>query len=291
MASRLRVAWIGDPKKLATKPGYPKPSLRDRLQKEGGWSFVHLTPREVKTGALHTGAYDIFIIPGGYAPNFAAALGKEGGEKIRDFVQAGGGYVGICAGAYLGTSWGYELLPVNVMDIEHWNRGSTDACVLKTTESGRQIAALPEEFSIRYNNGPLFEIFDSSATSLADFETQLLGKDGSYPAIMRGSPALVAGSLGRGRVLLISPHMEGSPEFADAFRSLVAWTSQGPAIVVTEKEQPEATEASISAVFQKFDVKKAWISPFRQGWNAYKRIRWSPPRGRHNPILGWQSRP
>jgi len=49
----------------------------------------------------------------GFAPNYAEALGSRGGEAISKFVKGGGGYVGICAGAYLASDWGYELLEVN----------------------------------------------------------------------------------------------------------------------------------------------------------------------------------
>ncbi|CAE7706757.1 unnamed protein product, partial [Symbiodinium necroappetens] len=281
----LRVAWIADPKKFGSKPGYPKPSLRDRLQKEAGWSFVRLTPEEVRKGALLTSSYDVFIVPGGYAPNFAAALGDLGGERIRDFVKAGGGYVGICAGAYLGTSWGYDLLPVNVLDIDHWDRGKTDACELSATDAGRRIAGktLPATFAVRYANGPLLEILDSCVESFVDFQSQLRGKRGTYPPLMKGSPALLGGPLGKGRVLLVSPHIEGTKELGDCFRSFVRWTAEAgqpditaatkpaaaPAVSDASatqpssvplaapevpKEAPKATEAEIVEIFRKFDL-------------------------------------
>ncbi len=128
--------------------------------------------------------------------------------------QAGGGYIGICAGAYLGTSWGYDLLPVNVFDINHWDRGRTLKCQLKTTARGLQISPnLPKDFAVPYVNGPLFEILDSSVESLVDFESQLCGKDGTYPQVMRGSPAIVAGPFGKGRVVLLSLGHQNMTEF------------------------------------------------------------------------------
>lgn len=128
--------------------------------------------------------------------------------------QAGGGYVGICAGAYLGTSWGYDLLPVNVLDINHWDRGKTLKCQLKTTARGLRISPkLPKDFEIPYVNGPLFEILDSSVESLVDFESQLCGKDGTYPQVMRGSPAILAGPFGKGRVVLLSLGQQNIAEF------------------------------------------------------------------------------
>lgn len=230
-AWKPRVAWIADPKKFGKKPGYPKPSLRDRLQREAGWSFIRVTAQEVRSGALNRNTYDLFVVPGGYAPNFAAELGELGGQRIRQFVQAGGGFAGICAGAYLGSMWGFELLPVNILDIEHWDRGTTEECHIRKTLAGARVAGpmLPDAFSVRYANGPLFELLDSSVEPLLEFDSELRGKKGSYPALMRGSPAAVGGPCGRGRVVLLSPHMEGSPEVADAFRSILLWTTEGSA--------------------------------------------------------------
>lgn len=37
---------------------------------------------------------------GGYDLGFESALGKEGVKQISKFVQNGGSYLGICAGAY-----------------------------------------------------------------------------------------------------------------------------------------------------------------------------------------------
>ena len=198
--------------------------------------------------------------------------------------KAGGGYVGICAGAYLGTSWGYDLLPVNVLDIEHWDRGKTLDCHLKATLVGKRIAGSLQEFSVPYANGPLFEILDSAVESLVDFQSQLCGKKGTYPKLMQGSPAIVAGPCGKGRVLLMSPHMEGTAAVGDAFRSFVAWTAQGLSEASTRVPEPltskseaavavetpgsddgkapdrpevsSVTEADVTQIFQKFDLNK-----------------------------------
>ena len=51
------------------------------------------------------------------------------------FVKAGGGLMGIGAGAYLASNWGYRLLDVDILDLQHWKRGSTDRCPIQV--SGR----------------------------------------------------------------------------------------------------------------------------------------------------------
>ncbi len=46
----------------------------------------------------------LLVVPGGRDIFYHEALKKRGTEKIRDFVLAGGGYLGICAGGYFGAS-------------------------------------------------------------------------------------------------------------------------------------------------------------------------------------------
>eukprot|EP01084_Bolivina_argentea_P207636 354224_1 len=52
---------------------------------------------------LKEGYHDVLIIPGGTARVQQKALGEKGLEKILSFVSNGGGYIGFCAGAFLGS--------------------------------------------------------------------------------------------------------------------------------------------------------------------------------------------
>ncbi|CAE8722812.1 unnamed protein product, partial [Polarella glacialis] len=52
-------------------------------------------------GAPMTSGYDVLVVPGGSCNTDVRLLGREGLEAIRKFVDAGGGYCGICAGAFL----------------------------------------------------------------------------------------------------------------------------------------------------------------------------------------------
>ena len=45
--------------------------------------------------------FDVLVVPGGSAGQQAEELGPAGLGNIRQFVRRGGGYCGICAGAYL----------------------------------------------------------------------------------------------------------------------------------------------------------------------------------------------
>lgn len=241
----IRVAYLPDPKKLGKKKGYPRPGVRDRLT-EGAFQFEYVTPEFVRSGGLQKG-FHVLLVPGGYAPNTADALGQLGSRRVREFLSSGGGYVGICAGAYLGTTWGLDLIPVDVLDIDHWDRGKTDDCRLLSTSVCKRVLgeAVPPSLSVRYANGPLFDVLDSSVTSLFEFDSQLCGKKGTCPPLMRGSPAAVAGRHGAGRVVLISPHIEDKPEHGEVFRNMFVWASgadvlssgSGPPIHIAAEDQ------------------------------------------------------
>ena len=116
---------------------------------------------------------------------------------------------------------------------------------------GKRIAgaALPSTFSVRYANGPLFEILDSCVESFVDFQSQLRGKRGTYPPLMKGSPALLGGPFGKGRVLLVSPHIEGTPALGNCFRSFVRWTAESESRLAEEvaEEARDVQEAPAAA--------------------------------------------
>ena len=71
---------------------------------------------------------DGLLVPGGFAPHWSDALGDEGERIIKQIVSSGGGYVGLCAGAYYGVWSG--LLPAEIVDID--GDGYLDVLVLAT---------------------------------------------------------------------------------------------------------------------------------------------------------------
>lgn len=65
-------------------------------------SVTKLTAEQIRAGAL-TGL-DLLIHPGGSGGEQGRNLEEPGREKIRGFVREGGGFIGICAGAYLASA-------------------------------------------------------------------------------------------------------------------------------------------------------------------------------------------
>jgi len=233
-----KLAYFPDPVKVVKKKGYPKPSLEQRLRVEGDqmpWSVMK--PSDIKSGALE--GHDVLVVPGGWAPNYCDQLGESGQRRIATAVKGGMGFVGICAGAYLGSTWGEwngcssrgGLINVDIVDIDHWNRGKTDDCRVAVEPCGR--ALLGDEalgdcctgeagmLTCRYNNGPILQCTGKDTIAAFTYVSDLRGKKSAIKTPMKGTPAVALGECGRGRVVLISPHMEGIVECGNVLRGLV----------------------------------------------------------------------
>ena len=69
-----------------------------------GTSHQILRATDIAEGALsgkHGVPPGVLVVPGGWARGRALRLGEAGMQAIRDFVAAGGGYLGFCGGAGL----------------------------------------------------------------------------------------------------------------------------------------------------------------------------------------------
>lgn len=158
-----------------------------------------LDERAIRGSALDQ--FSVLIIPGGRTARMVRALGQEGLERIREFVADGGGYVGICAGAYMAATT--VEVPGNpeglgIVDIRNHRRAGKELRSLELRASQHPVVAgCPETMQIWYENGPAIEPGENS---------ELLAAYGD------GTGAVVSGRFGRGRVVIFSPHPEGSLE-------------------------------------------------------------------------------
>lgn len=196
-------------------------NLRRFLVEEAGFHCVKLTPSDIQNGKLSD--VDVLIMPGGSGSAQAKNLGEQGCKNVRDFVLAGGGYVGICAGAYLASahySWSLNLINAQVVDREHWARG-TGTCRLKLTPMGiSSLAESEEEIEVYYGQGPLLAPHDNkdlpAYETLAEYATEI-AKKGAPTGVMIGTTAIARACFGDGRVICFSPH----PEVSDGPNHLI----------------------------------------------------------------------
>ncbi|MDR2707054.1 MAG: glycosyltransferase family 39 protein [Planctomycetaceae bacterium] len=180
-----------------------------------------ITVQNIRVGNLSK--YDLLIVPGGLSDEMANTLGNEGREAIRKFVHEGGGYIGICAGAYLASATFEKFLGLVNVKTNHTQEYMPRIGVMEQRQLGGAIAEL--EFSdegkklfstnrfgnINYINGPIF--IEAGRSDLQFFITLSTYRSDIYryhfqQGTMPNTPAIVAGQFGQGNVILFSPHPE-----------------------------------------------------------------------------------
>jgi hypothetical protein len=185
---------------------------------------------EIRLGALNS--FDVVVQAGGSGSKQAKTLEESGVDSIRQFVKRGGGYLGICAGAYLSTveyKWSLGILNANVIDREHWNRGG-GIVKIRLTATGRDFFGMSEDtIRLNYNQGPLLAQADKPELppyeELAVFESEIAEND-ALNGLMIGLTAIARGNFFGGRVLAISPHPEKSPELRHMIATAVKWLAR-----------------------------------------------------------------
>lgn len=192
----------------------------------------YLGPEDVRRGAL--AQFDLVVFPGGSGSRQAEGLGEGGREIVRDFVSAGGGYVGICAGCYLACenfSWSLKILNAKTKSSK-WRRGVKELELGLAAEASRLLGfdASTAPLAVKYANGPVMEPAGSPElppyTVLAVFNTEVAENE-SPPGIQVGSPAILTSGYGRGRVVGISPHPEQTAGLEQVVPRLVEWAAGG----------------------------------------------------------------
>ncbi|HUT10811.1 MAG TPA: BPL-N domain-containing protein [Thermoguttaceae bacterium] len=214
-------------------------NLRKILQPEDGFTMRQVGPADIRAGVLEQ--FDVVIFPGGGGSKQAAAIGPEGRRAVQQFVRRGGGYVGICAGAYLATAkydWSLKLIDAKTFtgtrDVPGvgvkamWFRG-TGKVQMELTEEGKAILGdFSGPIELGYANGPILSPAGCEGLDpyvpLAVFRTEI-SKYEPQEGTMIDTPALVAGHFGQGRVIAISPHPEGTAGLEPLVRRAVTWVA------------------------------------------------------------------
>jgi glutamine amidotransferase-like uncharacterized protein len=218
----IRVALFDD----VGSTGKGVPLVTEQLSKQSDVRVVKVKGVDIANAGLKD--YDVVLFTGGSASKQSATLGRAGCEEVRRFVRDGGGYLGICAGAYLALSGSEKWLGlVDGKTKSHkWQRGSGKV-EMEVLPLGKDLTGLPvRRTDIRYVNGPVFA--PANQDEIPDFETLALfrtelAKNDSPAGIMVDSPAMVRGSFGKGRVLISSPHPEQTAGMEHVVERAVRW--------------------------------------------------------------------
>jgi putative intracellular protease/amidase len=175
--------------------------------------------------------FDVIVFSGGSGSAQANAIGDAGRENVRKFVERGGGYLGVCAGAYLacaGFNWGLGILNAKTVS-NKWARGRGMMQIQLSDEGRNLFGPVTEPFTIRYANGPIIQPLGRAELPAyeiaAVFRTEI-ALNGTPVGVMVNSPAAVFSTFGKGRVLTISPHSEDTPGLENFIPRAVAWLGE-----------------------------------------------------------------
>lgn len=172
-----------------------------------GADAQRITPQEIIAGKLDN--FDILYMTGGWAVPYIRDLRNGGTAKIRDFVERGGGYIGVCAGAFFAADHIYwegkrNEYPLNlfpgsakgpIAEIAPWPRFKL--CRINLSKTPHPITkGEPAFLESLYYGGPWFDIppgFKADVLAYYDINNR---------------PVMLTYEYGQGRVFLTGLHTE-----------------------------------------------------------------------------------
>jgi glutamine amidotransferase-like uncharacterized protein len=211
------------------------------LDNEPSFSWQPITAQQIRDGEI--GRFDVIIFAGGSGTEMWQNLESDGRKHVRNFIKNGGGYLGICAGAFLASTGktGLGLINADVVTGQVYitGFGYVDAAVrvaddvdLELTDFGCQLfdksaqKILP---SIPYRGGPIFKQahrdYLPEFITLATFKTETAIHDFQRNTMIN-SPAIIVAQYGNGAASAISPHLEFEPKYDDMIKKIIQATAK-----------------------------------------------------------------
>ncbi|HEX7468383.1 MAG TPA: BPL-N domain-containing protein [Methanobacterium sp.] len=177
--------------------------------------FQYSTTTVINSNTLS--GYDVLIMPGGEASDYIDSDDIDS-QSIKQFVQNGNGYIGICAGAYAASNYvsgeysGWGLAP----EVTTFTENYEGLLQISRTDFGSKIlnSSLTD---IHIQNGPAMAT-NNSQIIMATFADNNTGYQ-NYAAI-------IGDTYGSGRVILSGPHPEMNPENPQLLTNMVLWVSK-----------------------------------------------------------------
>jgi biotin--protein ligase len=173
-----------------------------------GYRVAQIEAPAINEGDLD--AYQALCVPGGNMYSYAEDISAAGKDNIRDFIERGGGYVGICGGAYFAASdvvWRGTQLPMTPLGLysgtavgpikEIFLYPEYGMCQVNLVETEHPITrSEPDSVWVLYYWGPALNPVPEAPVDVL----------GTYD--IGGRPAMLAFDYGRGRVFLTGVHPE-----------------------------------------------------------------------------------
>ena len=181
-----------------------------------GVTFSYATSSKLTSTILSK--YKLLVMPGGSGGS--VYLNTISKSVIQNFVKNGGGYLGICAGAYSAAAHtsgyynGWGIAPhVRCKAVSF--EGKT---TMSITSAGVSVLKRSGTITLAHFNGPAMYITSSTA--------KIFGKYADSKTGYKGYADIVGDYYGKGRTVLIGSHPELSPQYPDIIANLIAWATK-----------------------------------------------------------------
>lgn len=209
-----------------------------------GFTPEILSSEQILAGELFD--FDAVIFPGGLGGFYGLRQYEGFDDAVRYFVANGGGYMGVCAGAYVAglrmTEFLYSYCPKTLGLIDAkivsppWIRyigeyreaaGERVLVTCRVTDESHPIVTPHQDqtIDIVYSGGPLIREIGPDVTPLLTYVDDIM---------LPGDVALCCSVFGKGRVVICSPHPEtpwgedlvntGCQEWL--YLNMISWVSQ-----------------------------------------------------------------
>ncbi|MBQ7207677.1 MAG: hypothetical protein IJS01_07775 [Lentisphaeria bacterium] len=171
--------------------------------------FAPIDAKDIKGGALSR--FDLLVIPGGSSRLQCETMTPEGMEKVREFVAAGGAYVGACAGFHctLNKPDRLRLLPF----VYRLGAGGDSAMLqAEISEKGAKLMGIrPGRYQVRYSHGPISKPGPQSGEGWGEVlgvYKSTIRRANNQGGDFYDAPAVIRGQFGKGKVIATSFHPE-----------------------------------------------------------------------------------
>lgn len=215
-------------------------------------AFTAVNGEDVRKGALADA--DLYVAPGGHATTQCNTLGSVGCSNLVAFVRDGGRYFGTCAGCYLAMSQGEKdkpgsgrlgMLPYRAQKTPY--RGGAHLAIRFAGDAGLFGFNPGGTRTVRYHGGPVLvpfkDIPDADIRTVATYACEgVFAYNAEKGLSMAGTPAVVAGTFGKGRIVCTSPHPESYTHTQDIIRGGLRYLTGRPC----EADYPQRTRGNLS---------------------------------------------
>ena len=174
--------------------------------------FEYSTSRIINSNTLL--GYDALIMPGGDASTYIENSDIDS-DSIKQFVNGGKGYLGICAGAYAAS---------NSVDGYYSGWGIVPDVNTKNVDYEGSLSIMTTSFGSNLINGSLNDIHMENGPAMYSNNSQIvMAEYADNKTGYQNFAAIVGESSGSGRVILSGPHPEIDAQNPQLLAYMVLW--------------------------------------------------------------------